>query len=131
MGLSRRWPPHCTVPSRRCQMTANVSAAERHGWIGTETVHTRFGDFDFENGYPTRETADALHEQLRLNRGIEVYLSQLPAVAVIETRRGLREFGARRSNQIVVWENLLDAETLVLTANTETVYALGFLDLAT
>ena len=42
---------------------------------------------------------------------------------------GIREFGAKRSNQVVIWESLMDAETLVLTANTETVYGMGFLDL--
>jgi hypothetical protein len=103
--------------------------ADRHGWIGTEVVKTRFGDFAFENGYPTREAADALLDQLVLNRAIEVYLTQIPRVAVIETRRGFREFGARKANQPIIWESLMDARTLLLTANTETVYALGFLDL--
>jgi hypothetical protein len=80
-------------------------------------------------GTPTREAADALLDQLVLNRAIEVYLTQIPRVAVIETRRGLREFGAKRANQTVIWESLMDAQTLLLAANTETVYALGFLDL--
>src|SRR5262245_5299101 len=106
-----------------------TTPADRHGWIGTEVVHTRFGDFAFENGYPTREAADALLDQLVFNRAIEVYLTQIPPVAIIETRRGLRTFGARRPNQVVVWEHLMDSQTLLLTANTETVYALGFLDL--
>jgi hypothetical protein len=30
-------------------MTAPTQAPDRHGWIGTEVVHTRFGDFAFEN----------------------------------------------------------------------------------
>src|SRR5215467_2614070 len=104
-------------------------STDRHGWIGTEVVSTRFGDFAFENGYPTREAADALLDQLVLNRAIEVYLTQIPRVAVIETRRGFREFGSTRANQPVIWEDLMDAKTLQLTANTETVYGLGFLDL--
>lgn len=103
--------------------------SDRHGWINTETVKTRFGDFEFENGYPTRESAAALLDQLKFNRAIEVYLTQIPAVAIIESRRGAREFGAARSNQMIIWENLMDAKTLVLTANTETVYGMGFLDL--
>ena len=41
----------------------------------------------------------------------------------------MRDFGAKRSNQVVIWEKLMDAETILLTANTETVYALGYLDL--
>ena len=28
-------------------------SADPHGWIGTETVKTRFGNFEFKNGYPT------------------------------------------------------------------------------
>ncbi len=102
---------------------------DHHGWIGTETVKTRFGDFEFRNGYPTQAAADALYDQLTFNRAIEVYLTQMPAVAIIESRHGVRDFGAKRSNQVVIWETLMDAETLVLTANTETVYGMGFLDM--
>src|SRR5262245_20933617 len=100
-----------------------------HGWLGTETVKTRFGNFEFKNGYPTPATADALLDQRTFNRAVEVYLTHLPAVSIIETRRGIHEFGAKRSNQAVIWEQLMDSETLVLTANTETVYGNGFLDL--
>jgi hypothetical protein len=104
-------------------------AADPHGWIGTETVKTRFGNFEFKNSYPTPSSADALLDQLKFNRAVEVYLTQIPAVAVIETRRGFRDFGAKKPNQFIIWESLMDAETLLLTANTETVYGLGFLDL--
>ena len=58
--------------------------ADHHGWIGTETVQTKFGDFPFKNGYPTPAAADALLDQLKFNRAIEVYLTQMPALAIIE-----------------------------------------------
>src|SRR5262245_12835907 len=106
------------------------STTDRHGWIGTETIKTRFGEFAFKGGYPTPEAAAALQDQLMFNRAIEVYLTQLPAVAVIEERRGMQEFGAKTAQQVVVWESLMDAKTLLLTPNTETVYGLGFLYLA-
>ena len=99
------------------------------GWLGTETVKTRFGDFEFKNGYPTAAAADALLDQLKFNRAIEVYLTQIPPIGVAAEHRGLADFGAKRPNQIVIWELLMDAETVLLTANTETVYALGHLDL--
>jgi hypothetical protein len=102
---------------------------DNHGWLSTETVKTRFGDFEFKNGYPTPAAADALLDQLKLNRAIEVYLAQIPTVAIIAEHRGLGDFGASRPNQIVIWEGLMNAETILLTANTETVYALGHLDL--
>jgi hypothetical protein len=104
-------------------------AADPHGWLGTETVKTRFGNFEFKNSYPTPAAVDDLLDQLKFNRAVEVYITQILAVAVIETRRGLRDFGAKKAHQVIIWEQLLDAETLVLTANTETVYGLGFLNL--
>ncbi len=110
-------------------LQAQGEPADHHGWIGTEVVKTPFGTFEFKNGYPTPVAASALLDQLKFNRAVEVYLTQIPAVAVIETRRGIRDFGATRSNQVVIWESLMDAQSLVLTANTETVYGTGFLDL--
>ena len=117
----------------KAQTGKNESTAnsDSHGWISTETVRTRFGDFEFKNGYPTPEAADALLEQLRFNRALDVYPTQIPRVSVFAEHRGLAEFGAQRSNQIIIWETLMDAETILLTANTETVYALGHLDLKT
>ena len=47
-------------------------------------------------------------------------------MAIIESRRGVSDFGARKSNQFIIWEQLMDAQTLVLTANTETVYGMAF-----
>jgi hypothetical protein len=103
--------------------------ADLHGWIGTETVKTPSGNFEFQNGYPTPAAAEALFDQLKFNRAVDVYITQIPAVAIIESRRGIRDFGAKQSNQVVIWESLMDAASLVLTANTETVYGMGFLDL--
>ena len=35
------------------------------GMDGLETVKTRFGDFEFKNGYPTPAAAEALLDQLK------------------------------------------------------------------
>ncbi len=102
-----------------------------NGWIGTETVKTPFGNFDFKNGYPTPEAATRLLDQLKLNRAIEVYLTQMMPVSEIALREGLRAFGSKKPQQVVIWEDLMDARTVLLTANAETVYAVGHLDLKT
>ena len=104
-------------------------AGDPNGWIGNETVKSRVGDFEFKNGYPAAAAAGALREQLNFNRAIEVYLQQIPPIGIAAEHRGLAEFGAGRTSQIVIWESLMDAETVLLTANTETVYGLGHLDL--
>src|SRR5215468_11783497 len=101
--------------------------AEKHGWLNNETLKTPFGDFEFKNGYPVGDTTQRLLDQLKLNRAVEVYLTQMMAVSAIATREGMREFGQTKSNQVVIWEQLMGPDTVLLTANTETVYAIGFL----
>ena len=102
-----------------------------NGWLRTETVKTPFGNFDFKNGYPTPEAATRLLDPLKLNRAIEVYLTQMMPVSEIGLREGLRAFGSKKPQQVVIWEDLMDARTVLLTANAETVYAVGHLDLKT
>lgn len=104
-------------------------AVDHHAWIGTESVDTPFGEFEFVGGYPTAEAARKLFELRTLNRAVEVYTEQIPGVSNFQIRKGLAEFGARTAHQVVVWKTLMDAGTLLLTGNSETVYALAFLDL--
>ena len=99
------------------------------GWLGTETLQTRFGNFEFKDGYPVGDAAQRLLDLQKLNRAVEVYTTQLMPVSEIGLREGLRVFGARTPQQVVIWEQLIDARTVLLTANTETVYALAHLNL--
>jgi hypothetical protein len=36
------------------------NGAEPHGWLNTETLKTRVGEFEFKNGYPTDDDAQRL-----------------------------------------------------------------------
>jgi hypothetical protein len=102
---------------------------DHHAWIGTEGVFTPLGDFEFVHGYPTADTARSLLELRTFHRAVEVYAEQMPAVSVFQVRKGLAAFGARAAHQIVIWKTLMDAGTRLLTGNSETVYAVAFLDL--
>jgi hypothetical protein len=110
-------------------LSVNAQEAEPHGWLGTETLKTRFGNFEFKDGYPVGDTAERLRELQTLNRAVEVYLTQMMPVSEIAVREGLRAFGAKKPTQVIIWENLMDARTVLLTANAETVYAISHLDL--
>ena len=110
---------------------AQAQVNEPHGWVNNETLKTRYGDFEFRNGYPMGDTAARLLDLQKLNRAIEVYTTQMMRVSEIAVREGMRAFGAATPQHVVVWENLMDAKTVLLTANTETVYALAHLNLKT
>ncbi len=101
-----------------------------HNWIGTEAIKTRFGNLEFRRGYPTGDSVDNLEELQAFSRAVELYLSQLPAVSAFHIRKGLADFGAGRPDQFVIWETLMDAQTLLLNGSPETVYGMSFLDLS-
>jgi hypothetical protein len=112
-------------------LVAPAQAAEEHGWLGTETLKTPYGDFEFKGGYPVGDAADRLLDLELRNRAVEVYLTNMMAVSQKASDEGLRAFGVTKPNQVVIWEHLMDSATVLLTANTETVYAIGTLDLKT
>ena len=116
-----------------CATTTSLAAyaqgTEPHGWLNTGTLKTRSCDFEFKNGYPVGDTAQRLLNLQKFNRAVEVYLTQLMPVSEIALREGMRAFGSKKPAQVVIWENLMDAQTVLLTANTETVYAMSHLDL--
>jgi hypothetical protein len=102
---------------------------DSHGWIGTETINTRFGDFGFKNGYPTAEATDKLYELLTFNRAVETYLHFVTVMSMFYFKKGLNDFGLDAANKFLIFETLLDAQSLFLTPNAETVYGMQFLDL--
>ena len=88
-----------------------------HGWMAT-TVESRLGSFKFRNGYPTAEAVvDLLRDALFLGRAIDVYLAQMPAVSWFHVWKGVARQGSGLPNQLVIWESLMDAQTLLLTGN--------------
>ena len=104
-------------------------APDQHGWIGSGKVGSGAGALEFIGGYPTEGTAAGLREVLAFNRAVEAFLSQMPIVSYYRVWKGVAEAYRGTANQIVIWETLMDAQTLLLTGNTETVYGLAALDL--
>lgn len=100
-----------------------------YGWINTGMVRSRLGDLEFKNSYPTPDATRKLADGLIFNRAIEVYLNQMPAVSWYNVWKGIASAGSGTPNQMVVWETLMDAQTLLLTGNSETVYGFAAVDL--
>jgi len=110
-------------------VATSAVAEDSYGWLGTETLKTPYGQFQFEGGYPVGDTAQQLLDMELRNRAIEVYLTNMMAVSQRASDQGLRDAGVTKPNQVVIWEQLMDSATVLLTANTETVYAIGSLNL--
>jgi len=117
--------PACTTVSpARHDMTTKIPKE-----ITTpDLVDTRLGTLKFFDGVPTEATAQKVYDQLDFSRGIEVFLNGIPGASLVAMRRGLREVGAV-DGTIGIWDELLDSKSLLLTGNTESVYAFTWIDL--
>lgn len=76
------------------------------------------------DGVPTAETTRTVYDHLDFLRDIEVFLNYIPAASLEAVRLGNASLGAKRSNQEVILDQLLDSNPLLLTGNTDTVYCL-------
>ena len=92
-------------------------------------VKTRIGTLEFFDGFPTEETARMVFDNLDFSRGVKVFLDGIPPASLEALRIGLTTIGVTECHHVALAENLLDSNGLFLTGNTDTVYALAFLDL--
>ncbi|GAB6905217.1 conserved exported hypothetical protein [Desulfosarcina cetonica] len=104
-----------------------LSTAAATGWAET-TIKTRIGKLAFTSGYPTEKTAQQLYDELDFQRAVQAYLWALPmasygAMADEHIRVGCG------SSAVLIADELAEQQHLVLTANQDTPYMSGVLDL--
>src|ERR1700677_3805031 len=95
-----------------------------------DKIDTPIGKLTFSDGVPTGDTVKTLYDNLDRTRGVTVYLDNLGAVAIRAFLSSLAAQGAGAPNKIAIFEQLMDSQAVVLTANTSTLYAFSRTDLA-
>lgn len=92
-----------------------------------DKVETRLGTLKFFDGLPDKETAQKVYDNLDFQRGVAAVLNTMPVAGLYATREGFATMGPPNQTVCVV-ESLLDPKSLILTANSETIYTLVWLD---
>ena len=92
-------------------------------------VKTSIGELHFYDGIPTDDTLSKVYDNLDFIRGIDVFLNFIPATSIEGIRIGTNSMGVVASNEVLIFDNLLDSAPFFLTGNTDTVYATAMLDL--
>ena len=111
--------------ARSCKMTTEIP----HQITTPDKVASPIGTLEFFDGIPTKESTAAVYDYMDRARAAHVYVTMMPSVSTYHLREGQRDMGATRCNQILLWEQLGDSKSLVLTYNNTSLYAWGFLDL--
>ena len=97
--------------------------------ITPDQVETRIGTLEFQDGAPTAETAEKVRDALDFTRGLNAYNNSFRGASAYAIRQGFLSIGAE-DNSVVIFPDLMDAKSLFLTANADTVYYLGVIDLS-
>ena len=85
------------------------------------SVETSLGTLKFFDGFPDSATSQKVYDNLDFQRGVQAFLTALPAASMHATRAGYRTFGPD-NRTILIAESFLDSRTLYLIANSETIY---------
>ena len=97
--------------------------------ITPDQVETHIGTLEFKDGAPTVETAEKVRDGLDFTRGLNAYNNSFRGASAYAIRKGFLSIGAE-DNSIVIFSDLMDAKSLFLTANADTIYYLGVVDLS-
>ena len=77
-----------------------------------DKVHTQLlGDLEFFDGMPSKETVKKTYDFLDFSRGVETFLTGIPAASVYALLEGLKEVGLAPGD-LGIFEELVDARSL-------------------
>lgn len=97
--------------------------------VTPDRVETRIGTLEFKDGAPTAATAEKVRDTLDFTRAVNVYNNSFRGASAYALGKGFQSIGAD-DNTIVIFQELMDAKSLFLTANADTVYFVGILNLS-
>lgn len=93
-----------------------------------ESVQTELlGTLRFFDGMPDEDTVRRTYNFLDVSRASDAFLNGIPAASIYALLEGFREAGMKRGD-LGIFEDLMDARSLFLTANSTTVYCMAEID---
>jgi hypothetical protein len=108
---------------------AQTSTASPPGITTPEKVETRIGTLEYKDGAPTVDTAERVRDALDFTRALNVFNNSFRGASAYAIRKGFHGVGAE-DNAVLIYSELMDAKSLFLTANADTVYYMSAVDLS-
>src|SRR3954447_443671 len=112
-----------------CLPTAQTGPAIPPSITTPDKVETRLGTLDFKDGAPSKATLEKAYDYIDFTHAYNAFANTMQGVSLVAARRGFLEAGVK-DNEIIIFSELMDAKSLFLTANADTVYFLGFIDVS-
>jgi hypothetical protein len=94
-----------------------------------DKVESQLGTLDFKDGAPSRATLEKVYNHVDFTHAYDAFVNTMQGVSLVAARRGFLDAGVK-DNEILIFSELMDAKSLFLTANADTVYFVGFIDVS-
>jgi hypothetical protein len=108
---------------------AQVSQETLRSISTPDKVETRIGTLQFKDGVPGKETSAAVYDNLDFTYAFRAFTDTFQGVSVEAIRQGLEAAGVK-DNELVLFSKLMDSSSIFLTANADTIYYFGFINLS-
>ncbi|MEH2624486.1 hypothetical protein V1292_002541 [Bradyrhizobium sp. AZCC 1719] len=108
---------------------AQTAAATPPSLVTPDKVDTRIGTLEFKDGAPTIETAEKVRDTLDFTRALNVYNNSFRGASAYALGKGFQSIGAE-DNTPIIFSDLMDAKSLFLTANADTIYYMAVVNLS-
>ncbi|MCB1499801.1 MAG: DUF1254 domain-containing protein [Bauldia sp.] len=108
---------------------AEVSSQTLESLGAPDRLETGIGTLEFKDGVPTVETAQRAYDAVDFARALEAYNNSFRGASALAIVKGFEGIGAGPGD-VVIFSELMDSNSLFLTANADTVYYLTGLDLS-
>ena len=120
--------PTPTIDTKKEVANPKYKADVPESILTPDKVETELlGSLDYFDGMPSKATVGKAYDFLDVSRGVEAFLSGMPATSVYAALEGMKSAGMKVGD-LGMMEELLDARSLFLTPNTTTVYSMMELD---
>lgn len=94
-----------------------------------DALATSAGTLEFKDGVPTEATAQKAFDAVDFARALEAYNNSFRGASALALVKGFEGIGAGPGD-VVIFSELMDSNSLFLTANADTIYYLTGLDLS-
>jgi hypothetical protein len=116
------------VPPRAHAQPASLTEEQMRAISTPDKVDTRIGELDFRDGAPSAETVAKIYDHVDFSHAFDAFMNTLQGASINAAHKGFLSVGVK-DNEILVFSKLMDAKSLFLTANADTIYFVGFIDL--
>ena len=125
--MKTRWILVATIMAMSIMTTTAIQADMTKVPVSITTpdrVETKGGTLHFNDGYPTKDTAAKIRDELDYINGVNSFMNSIQGVSLIALRKGFADVGVK-DGEFIYTSKMLGSQSLLLTANADTMYFWG------